>query len=392
MRIRLKAQLHALGVPQSALAKAVGVSAAVISQAVNHNVWPKTPEPDELRGRIRDWIGAHLASTETSRILFEEWPEPRTTATPADLATTQHDTQEADTMLLRHETLSDAAMRAWNLERSPFVYDINELADIFTSGETRRMRMALLDAAMNQRFIALIGESGSGKTTLREELEERIRIEDKPVIVIKPYVVEMSSDDTKGRMLKSGQIAEIMINRLAPSMPVRRYAQERLQQTHSLLINSHRIGYRHLLVIEEAHRMPVETLRQLKSFAEMKDGLQYLLGILLLGQPELAGMLTEHDSSVREIVQRVELRTMPALDNELPEYVAHKFARINANAADILADDALDAIRARLVRSNGPDLVSICYPLVVNNLLARAMNACAARALPKVTAAAIREC
>ena len=67
-----------------------------------------------------------------------------------------------------------------------------------------------------------------------------------------------------------------------------------------------------------------------------------------------------------------------------------------ATFEDVFAADAADAIRARLVfipRGGKPaDARSICHPLVVNNLVTRAMNAAAAAGWPKVDGQVIGGC
>ncbi|WP_239591079.1 ExeA family protein [Candidatus Dactylopiibacterium carminicum] len=241
-----------------------------------------------------------------------------------------------------------------------------------------------------------MGESGSGKTTLREELEERIRIEQRQVIIIKPYVMEMEKTERKGKPMWAGQVSESIIHTLDPGASIRSSTQARNNQVHKLLAESERAGYRNLLIIEEAHRMPVSTLRALKGFMELKTGLRRLLGVVLIGQPELDNTLNDKDPAVREIVQRCERREMLPLDEDLPVYLGHKFSRVGANVADALADGAIDAIRARLTRlprgGSAAEGRSICYPLVVNNLVTRALNAAAGVAMPRVTADVIAGC
>ena len=102
------------------------------------------------------------------------------------------------------------------------------------------------------------------------------------------------------------------------------------------------------------------------------------------------------DFDVREIVQRCEQITLEPLDNDLSGYLTHKFDRAGINVADVLEADALDAIRARLISmprgGRVSDAVSVCYPLVVNNLVCRALNAAAAVGFPKVDAQVIAGC
>ncbi|MDR1890126.1 MAG: AAA family ATPase [Zoogloeaceae bacterium] len=303
-----------------------------------------------------------------------------------------HESQE-DSMLLRSENLTQAAKKQFGLVRSPFIDEVNTTADVFNSASTRYVRAALLDAALNHGFIAIVGESGAGKTTLAEELEERIASEGRPVIVIRPYVLAMEDNDSKGRTLKSGQIAEAIIRTLDPSGSPKRTPEARFRQVHELLKNSRAAGYSHLILIEEAHCLPTPTLKHLKRFLELKQGLSRLLGVCLIGQPELKVRLSEQKADVREVVQRCEIIDLPPLDNDLPAYIAHKFERVGVKAADILEGDAFDAIRARLIRiprgGKASDAVSLCFPLVVNNLLTRAINAAAAAGWPKVDAQVI---
>lgn len=299
-------------------------------------------------------------------------------------------------MLLRNEPLTPQARKHFGLPRSPFADDVRTRADVFASPNTRYVRAALLDAALNHGFVAVIGESGAGKSTLVEELEERLAEEGRQVVVIRPYVLAMEGDDAKGKTLKSSAIAEAIIRTLDPSGIPRSSPEARSNQLHNLLKTSRAAGYSHLVVIEEAHCMPKPTLKHLKRFLELKQGLGRLLGICLVAQPELRNLLSDRNPEVREVVQRLEQIELAPLDNDLEAYLRHKFARMEIKVEDVLAEDAYDALRARLIRvprgGSAADAVSLCYPLVVNNLVARAMNAAAAAGWAKVDAQVIGGC
>lgn len=397
MRLRLKGVLAGLGKSQSDLARAIGYSPATVAQLVNHGFWPKSVPQMEVKESIRRALRAWAADDAVLDTIFDEWPEPRSNAARAyPLSRQQTETQEDDHMLLRNETLTHEARDRFGLLRSPFVDDIATLDDVFTSASTRRARAALMDCALNQGFVAIVGESGAGKSTLREELEERIRLEQRPVTIIKPYVIETETTEAKGSPLKPRAVAEAIISTLSPDTAIRQTTQGRAKQVHDLLINSQTAGYANLLILEEAHKIPKATLRHLKPFMEMKSGLRRLLGVVLIAQPELLHVLSDKAADVREIVQRLEVREMRPLDDDLPAYIAHKFGRVGAKVADVFADDAIDAIRARLVRiprgGSMQQAQSLCFPLVVNNLIVRAMNAAAAVAMPRVTADVIAGC
>lgn len=393
----LQELLQQMDVPQSALARHSGVSRATVSLAVRHGQWPRRGA-DALRGKFRSFFESYCVAPNTIDAALDNKKTGETVApvTPALLQKPSTPLTELDhSMLLQNETLTAAAKKHFGLFRNPFNEDINSREDVFLSPDIRLCRELLWDVSRNGGFCAMIGESGSGKSTLREELQERIRRENAPVIVIEPYVLAMEDNDVKGKTLKSAQIAETIICALDPNARPMRTPHARYKQLHDLLKASYKAGNTHVLVIEEAHSLPIATLKHLKRFRELKDGFARLLGVVLIGQPELKLKLSSNNPEVREVVQRCEVVELEPLDRHLADYVAHKIARVGATAADIFAPDAYDAIRAKLTRTprnaRQGDAVSVCYPLVVNNLVMRAMNIAASIAAEKITYELIME-
>lgn len=299
-------------------------------------------------------------------------------------------------MLLQNAALTPEARQHFKLPRNPFVDDVQSSDDVFQTASVRYVRASLLDCAQHHGFIAIVGESGAGKSTLAEDLEERIRTEAREVVVIRPYVLAMEESDTKGKPLKSGQIAEALVRTLDPQSSIKSSPDARFAQVHRLLKASASAGRRNLILIEEAHTMPTATLKHLKRWLELKDGLRRLVGVALVGQPELRQRLEHGGAELREVAQRCELVTLGPLDGDLEGYLRHKFARFDLRFEQVFAPDAADAIRARLIHlprgAKPSDARSICYPLVVNNLVSRAMNAAAAVGYPLVDAQVVAGC
>jgi type II secretory pathway predicted ATPase ExeA len=299
-------------------------------------------------------------------------------------------------MLLQNQSLSPDARRHFKLATNPFVDDVQSPDDVYQTPSVRYVRTALMDCALHHGFMAVVGESGAGKSTLVEDLAERIHKDARNVTIIKPYVLGMEGNDERGKTLKAAQIAEAIAMALDPQARLRSSAEARFRQIHQALVTSRRAGQRHLLVIEEAHCLPMATLKHLKRFTELKDGMQRLLGVALIGQPELRDRLNGQNAEVREVAQRCEVITLDPLDAELEGYLQHKFARFDLKLADVFTPDAFDAMRARLIyrpRGGKPsDARSMCFPLVVNNLVCRAMNAAAAAHWPQVDAEVIGGC
>ncbi len=391
--------LRFYGVTQAEFAYATLLGMAPVYYLMKDGVWP-TNVTQRARDRVNEYLKKLGASDEQIASLHE----PITKLAPVRWNRTGADPQEArkpepyeeDPMLLQKENLTPETRKHFNLVRSPFVDDVQTPSDVFVSPSVRYARAALMDCAMHNGFIALVGESGAGKSTLAEDLEERNRLEHKDIVVFRPYVQGMSETDTKGKTLKSGAIAESVIFALDPHASVKASAQARFRQIHELLKSSALTGRRHLLVIEEAHDMPEATLKHLKRFLEMKDGMRKLMGIALIGQPELRKRLSTQNPNVREVAQRCEIVELDPLNNDLEAYLAHKFARFDIKYAEVFADDAADAIRARLIYTprggTEANAISICHPQVVNNLVCRAMNAAAGAGFDRVDAQVIAGC
>ena len=392
----LSAMFAEYGVPQSDLRRVTGWSRSTVSRLAAHGQWPARGAQGAIDSITRyltergltpaQLKTAHLALLKSSAKKVA--PAVIQTAEAVPPASEPTETKEEDAMLLRNENISPAAKRHFKLTRNPFVDDIQSRADVYTTANGRYVSRVMLDAALNHGFVAILGQSGSGKSTLREDLEERIHEERRPIIIIKPYPKQPKKSGTKP--LQSSQIESAIFRALGFGGTRKSDPDERTAQIHELLKASRAAGYSHLLVIEEAHRLPVDTLKQLKNFMEMKDRLRRLLGVCLIGQTsEMQVLLNERNPEVREIVQRCEQIEMEPLDNDLEGYLVHKFERIGMQLSDVFETDAMDAIRARLINK---DAQSICYPQVVNNLVSRALNAAVSVGFPKVDAQVIAGC
>jgi len=375
--LRLKSLLTTLKVPQARLASACGISAATLAQIVNHQRWPKTPPADALRTRITAFLTEHGAGPSAIARAFELAP-----STPEDT-----------TMLLRKQSLSPAARQHFKLLRNPFD-EVSTSAEVWQNEAIRFTRAAMLDAAKRGGFMAVIGESGSGKSTLRRDLIERITQDGEPVRIIQPYsVLGMDDRSERGNVMRATHIAEAILAEIAPQMRVPSSSETRFRKIHQELRASHQSGNRHVLMIEEAHALPIATLKHLKRFTELEVGFTKLLSILLIGQPELAEKLSEQNAAVREVVQRCEVITLPSLGGQLSDYLAFRFKGAGVALQNVIADSAIQAIHSRLAPPvpRGHTAHTLLYPLAVHNLTTAALNLAAQHGAPQVTADIIHD-
>ena len=400
----LVSTLAALGLSQRDVARAASFSQSAMSRLVSHGEWP-AKGARLVRSRMEQYLRQHGATAAQLLTLFSAPATPAkklasvgsypTEAVP-EVPCNQTENPEEETMLLQNESLSPDARKHFSLPRNPFLDDVQSPDDVFQTDSVRYVRATLSDCANHHGFVAVVGESGAGKSTLAEDLEERIKAARRDVVIIRPYVLAMEATDQKGKTLKASHIAEAIGAALDPQLKIKSSPEARFRQVHELLKASRRAGQRHLLLIEEAHCLPTPTLKHLKRFLELKDGMQRLVGIALIGQPELRHRLSSQNAEVREVAQRCEVVELEPLDGELEGYLRHKFARFDLKYEDVFAPDAADAIRARLVhipRGGKPqDARSECFPLVVNNLVCRAMNAATRTGWPQVDAQVIAGC
>ena len=285
-------------------------------------------------------------------------------------------------MILGKKRLNRQAKEHFRLSRDPFTDEMQEEADVFLSDDIRYVRQAIRQTAKHGGLLAVVGESGAGKSTLRQDLMDWIFVNNEPITVIPPYVLGVEEDAVKGKPLKALDITAAIIRNIDSSVKPRRSQEDRSRQMHELLMESARAGRRHVVVIEEAHSLPITTLKHIKRFYELELGFKKLLAFILIGQTELSDKLSEHNPAVREVVQRCELIRMKPLDGQVEAYLKHKFARIGVDSLSVFDPTAFDVIRSRLQMSEtsgrgaarSVTTRSLCYPLAVNNLVSGAMN------------------
>ena len=402
--LKLKNVMKQFNIKQAQLAKCIEyrgncISQAVINLIVNRNIWPRSIERAELEQKIeKALIKLGLSNGYLLNIFEEETGAAEILAdeaVPVD-SNEKHLTQESAYMLLRKQTINRDARAHFRIPRDPFTDEMTQDADVYLSDDIRYVRAAMRQTAQHGGMLAVIGESGSGKSTLRHDLIDFININHEPITVIEPYVLGLEDNEVKGKSLKSMDISSAIISSINPQAKPRRSAEARARQMHELLKNSALSGRKHLLIIEEAHGLPIPTLKHLKRFYELQEGFKKLLSIILIGQTELQTKLSEYNPEVREVVQRCEVVNIKPLDFKVEEYIQHKFARVDMDYTALFDTSAFNEIINRLrVASNrrGEKQVrSLCYPLAVNNLVSNALNLAARIGAEKVTGEIIVEC
>ncbi|MBI1397037.1 MAG: AAA family ATPase [Betaproteobacteria bacterium] len=403
--------------PQIKQANGKPWSSSGLAQLQNHAIWPKMSDVREIQRQIREALKARGVPDDQLGTLFELDEDLREAVADAAMRLAHSAAMRTPNAANNYEgalaarrakaderraqqrpehlpdiepiepaMLTPAARKNFALFRDPFADDVQEAKDVYTTPDTRYVREAMWTTARLGGFLAVIGESGAGKSVLRRDLVDRVTREDAPVRIIQPQVIDKT-------VLTAGQICEAILDDLRPGVQVPQSLERRTRLVQKTLLESSRSGNVHVLMIEEAHDLRVGTLKYLKRFWELEDGFRKLLAIILVGQPELKAKLDERQNfEAREVIRRCEIAELAPIDDSIGEYLAHKFSRIGADASKVFDPSAYAAIRGRLTQTRTPGrTLSLCYPLVINNLVTRAMNMAADLGVPVVDEDVIRQ-
>jgi len=223
----------------------------------------------------------------------------------------------------------------FGLREPPF--RITPHTDFFFDGADRGTTLdALLYAIQHEEgIVKVVGEVGSGKTLLCRVLIERL-----PKHVETIYLANPSF--TRDEILYA--VAEEMKIEFS-----RERATIALRALQDRLIASYAEGRRTVILIDEAHAMPEETLEQVRLLSNLETSRHKLLQIVLFGQPELEEVLAL--PSLRQLKDRIthSFRMRPLSQEEAARYLSFRMRAAGYRGPDVFAPDAV----ARIARASG---------------------------------------
>ena len=162
----------------------------------------------------------------------------------------------------------------------------------FFAGEDRGMFIAaLLHATLQaEGIILVIGEVGSGKTLMSRILLSRLPDTVDTVYLPNPVFSRDEIIDVIARDLGIVAASQGM----------------RLDALQHELINRHALGRQVVVLIDEAHAMPADSIEEVRRLSNLETDNRKLLQLVLCGQPELDTLLAA--PSLRQVRDRVVYR------------------------------------------------------------------------------------
>ncbi|MBU0689378.1 MAG: AAA family ATPase [Gammaproteobacteria bacterium] len=177
----------------------------------------------------------------------------------------------------------------FGLDEPPF--KITPVTDFFFSGANRGEILDALVYAITdgEGIIKISGEVGSGKTMLCRMLLDKLPTNIKAIYLANP---SMSRDE----------LLYAIADRLQLDLEGKR-VNVILQTLQNHLETMYERGERVVVLVDEAHAMPLETLEELRLLYNLQVGKHKLLQIVLFGQPELDEKLAQ--TNMRQLKDRI---------------------------------------------------------------------------------------
>jgi general secretion pathway protein A len=166
-------------------------------------------------------------------------------------------------------------------------------------------------------FVLLTGDIGAGKTTICRCFLQQIPARCNVGYIFNPKLSVIE-------LLES--ICEEFHVALPPDKAIFPTAKAYIDTLNTHLLGRHGAGESCVLIIDEAQNLSPEVLEQLRLLTNLETNERKLLQIVLIGQPELRGMLARPE--LEQLAQRVTARChLDALNlAETKQYIAHRMA------------------------------------------------------------------
>ena len=214
----------------------------------------------------------------------------------------------------------------FGLNEPPF--KITPVTDFFFSGANRGEILDALVYAITdgEGIIKVSGEVGSGKTMLCRMLLDKLPTNIKAIYLANP---SMSRDE----------LLYAISDRLQLDLEGKR-VNVILQTLQNHLEALYERGERVVVLVDEAHAMPLETLEELRLLYNLQVGAHKLLQIVLFGQPELDEKLTQ--TNMRQLKDRIvhHFTILPLSPKIVHAYLMFRMRAAGYKGPDIFSPEA----------------------------------------------------
>src|ERR1700744_3027372 len=168
-------------------------------------------------------------------------------------------------------------------------------------------------------FVLLTGEIGAGKTTVCRCFLEQIPARCNVAYIFNPKLTALELLITVCHEFGI-KFPPLTAAGAPPTL------KDYVDGLNEYLLRTHAVGQNNVLIIDEAQNLSSDVLEQLRLLTNLETSERRLLQIVLIGQPELRGMLARPE--LEQLAQRVIARYhLDALsEKETAQYISHRLA------------------------------------------------------------------
>lgn len=220
----------------------------------------------------------------------------------------------------------------YNLKRNPFEITPDPAFLFPTRRHNEALAALYYGVRRHKGFVVMTGEVGTGKTLLVRCLLELLNRKN----VAYAYVFNSRLSPMEFLQYIAGDLG----------LPTSgKNKSELLLDLSSFLIARHQQKLTTVLVIDEAHHLPVEVLEEVRLLTNLETAQEKLLQILLVGQPELDEKMDSRE--LRQLKQRIALRSQlePLTIEETTGYIRRRLQlSSNDGAMEIFPPETIAAV------------------------------------------------
>lgn len=256
----------------------------------------------------------------------------------------------------------------YKLKEQPFRLTPDPSFIYMTSQHREALAGLIYTVCTRPGLTVLTGEAGTGKTTLLYSLID--------LLEKRRFITALCTNPTLTREeFYDFLMAKFGIQCTSP------LKSRQLAALQEMLLRNRTEGRPAILIIDEAHRLGLELLEEIRLLLNMETPREKLLQIVIAGQPELSDIL--HRPDLRQFKQRVSCfcKTNPLTMGEIKEYIDHRLSQAGVAEQTIFPDPVI----SRIAEYTGG------IPRLINTLCDSSLQIGFALRSPSVTTAILDE-
>jgi type II secretory pathway predicted ATPase ExeA len=219
----------------------------------------------------------------------------------------------------------------FGLQERPFALLPDSSFLFLSKGHSTALTLLRYSVMSRQGFTVVSGEVGAGKTTLINRLLDELKT---------GVTVGLINFTTRS----FGEMGEWIM--MAYGLPYKNKSKVELYDDFvKFMIREYAAGRPVVLIVDEAQNLGIRGLEEIRMLSNVNAQKDYLLHVILVGQPELRSLL--QSPHLRQLTQRVSVafHLKSLTDDEVCQYIVHRVTLVGGSA-DLFEPEAIRLIAA----------------------------------------------